>query len=174
MSDNDKKPDAFEHPYDRYFHAIGEMVAAWGVLEAVINEAIWSLACVEDRDGACITAQLSGFMPRMRALIALVGENGGGKALLTDLNKFAEEGDALARRRNRVAHDPWLPDKAGGLVRLEITANRKLIFERKAMTVTDLGIITNEIWEAIQRFDRLRDRIGSDLAASLPPGPGRR
>ena len=43
---------AEDHPYNRYFLAIGDLVAAWGVLEAIISEAIWSLAGMKDRDGA--------------------------------------------------------------------------------------------------------------------------
>jgi hypothetical protein len=160
-----------EHPHDRYYRAIGDMVAGWGVLEAIINEAIWSAACIKRRNGACITAQLPGFLPRMRALIALVGENGGSKKLLADLNKFAENGYELARRRNRFVHDPWVPDKTGGLERLEITADRKLIFERKATAVKDLGEFTDEIWDAIIRFDGLRDRIDGELGPSKEVGP---
>jgi hypothetical protein len=132
MSDAAMAPN---HPYDPCYYAIGELVAAWGILEAIISEAIWSLACMNDRDGACITAQLSGFMPRMRALIALVRENGGGDGLIQDLNKFATAGETLALKRHRIVHDPWVPDdKEGGLVRLEITANRKLIYEHKETT----------------------------------------
>ena len=104
--------------------AVGSVATGWASLEHEINRVIWALAAVADRDGACITAQMIGVMPRMRALIALAHRKGCDEALLKKLNKFTTKVDGLGRQRNRVVHDPWyVKDDYRAFGRLEISAD---------------------------------------------------
>jgi hypothetical protein len=58
--------------FNKHMTALGHAVAAWAALEFAIGEAIWELANVEREAGACVTAQLVGPGPRVRALVALL------------------------------------------------------------------------------------------------------
>src|SRR5947209_12725652 len=99
--------ETFESHWLPLMAGIGRVAAVWAKLEFLINEMIWDLANVDIRSGACITSQLTSPVSRMRALIALVRLHGGKDDLITDLNKLSGRIDALARRRNRIVHDPW-------------------------------------------------------------------
>ena len=93
--------------WGRLTSGIGHIATAWAKLEWIINEMIWDLANVDVRVGACITANIISPAQRMRTLIALVHLHGGKDDLIKELNRFSARLDGLARRRNRIIHDPW-------------------------------------------------------------------
>src|SRR5436305_5220186 len=83
---------------------------------------------------------------------------------------FSTTADALARRRNRVVHDPWIKlEPSGEFRRIEITADRKLNYELAPTTVDQLMDLATEIGAAITEFGRLSDRIITEL----PPWPNK-
>jgi hypothetical protein len=150
------------------FISIGEMVVFWAVLEYDINSAIWALVANNDRDGACLTAQIPAIISRMRALIALVRENHGSDALVKKLNKFASEMDEIARSRNRIIHDRWLIHREDARVaRLAVTADRRLVFEIEPHSTEAIADLTLEIVKASEDFAKLREEIGVDLSGHL-------
>jgi hypothetical protein len=160
------KPTFPKTPFDEHLLAVGHIAAAWASLEHHINQVIWALASVEDRDGACLTAQMPSLLSRLRALISLVGENGGSEELIADLNRFSHKADALSRRRNRVIHDTWYHDE-GVVSQLEITADRKLKFAKQPIELSALRELWDDIFDAGDAFSDLHKRIGLDLRASL-------
>jgi hypothetical protein len=150
--------------------AVGHVAVSWGGLEHAINKAIWSAASMAPEDGACVTAQIIPILPRMRALIALVKRRNVSSKLLGDLNKFSSRVDRLSRGRNRVVHDPWLfrdsksPSPDGvEFGRLEITADKSLVFEIKTQTVDEIYALTKAINDATEAFESLSARISSEL-----------
>lgn len=148
--------------------SIGYVATGWARLEHSINRVIWSLASMDDKDGACVTAQIPGLLPRMRALIALAHRHGCGDVLLKDLNKFSSRIDGLARKRNRIVHDPWYVKSDGSQFgRLEITADRRLVFEVQPETPTEVLLVASDIAEAGVDFGKLHDRIKAEVVDSL-------
>ena len=147
--------------------AIGYVATGWARLEHEINTVIWRMAAMSDEDGACITAQIPAIMPRMRALIALAHRAGADEQLLKELNRFSSDVDGLGRRRNRVIHDPWLRKRndAGTFGRLEITADRRLVFEIRPEGRTEILAVAQEIEAAKKRFLALNDRLKAAFLA---------
>ena len=160
--------DTFQSHWHPLMAGIGRVAAVWAKLEFTINEMIWDLANLDINCGACITAQLTTPVSRMRALIALVRLLGGKDRLIADLNKFSGRLDGLARRRNRIIHDPWgyNADKKK-YVRLEITADRKLVFEDKEAELEEIKRVFDDIIHATDDFLKMEHRI----MAELPPWP---
>ena len=150
------------------FMAIGHVAHHWSALEYEINKLIWKIAGVEESDGACITAQIPSIMPRFRALISLAHKHGCSDATIKELNRFSTKADGVARQRNRVIHDPWffrLNPEVEQLEygRLEITADRKLVYEVKPKTVKEVLGIAHEIIDAKKTFMEIRSKIETEL-----------
>jgi hypothetical protein len=142
------------------------VATGWATLEHEINQVIWRLASMSNGDGACITAQIPAILSRMRALIALAHRSGCDSDLLKELNRFSSEVDGLSRRRNRIIHDPWFvkPDQSA-FGRLEITADRRLIFEMRPEGAPEVLAVAQEINDAKGAFVKLRDRIRDSVVA---------
>jgi hypothetical protein len=152
------------------FLAIGHVAHHFSNLEHQVNQTIWKIACIHPSDGACITAQISGIMPRFRALIALAHKHGCSEDLLKTLNRFASNTDGIARQRNRIIHDPWyfrqgLGTPAIEYGRLEITADRKLTYEVKSATSKEVLEVAHKIIDASKLFKKLQKRIYAEVEA---------
>ena len=154
--------------FEDHYKSIGSVAAIWAVFELRINYAIWELSNLDKQVGACITAQILSPVARMRALISLIHFRGGNEDLLKVLNKFSAKVDGLARRRNRVVHDPWSVNEENDEVRrLEITADRKLVFGFKAEDAAVVDLIYDDIDAALREFAALWRRV----LVELPPWP---
>jgi hypothetical protein len=161
-----KLDESFETLWLPLMAGIGRVASVWAKLEFLISEMIWDLANVDINCGACITAQLTSPVSRMRALISLVRLHGGDEKLIGDLNKFSARLDGLARRRNRIIHDPWGYNFTDDTyIRLEVTADRKLVFESKNADIGDLKRVFDDIIHAMKDFDRLVHAIMAGLPA---------
>lgn len=173
MSDHEEDPESVHKRIAPLVEAIGYVAVHWARLEHEINQAIWALSALDSEDGACLTAQIPSIVPRMRALIALVHKNKCSDELIGDLNRFSADADKLGRRRNRTLHDPWFfredTDKVFG--RLEVTADRRLVYEIKPQTRKDILDIAHDIIAAQKTFEGLRSRISDELRAQLVPHP---
>lgn len=160
--------------------AVGNVAHHFALLEQEINKAIWGLSAVSPEAGACVTAQIVPIASRMRALVSLVALNGGSKKSIDSLNRFTTQVDKLARKRNRVIHDPWVfrtrTIEKGVLEvqygRHEISADRKLVYEIKVESHADVLKIAHEAIAARRRFIDLYGNIQAELKAQkgLPPG----
>jgi hypothetical protein len=162
--------EEYDPVFATYCAAIGHVSTHFAKFELLINEMIWLLANVGIDEGACITAQIPSPLSRLRAFVALVAVRGGQGNLINELNSFSVRADSLARRRNRVVHDPWIKLKpSGDFHRIEITADRKLNYELAPTTIDELMDLGDEIGKAIVEFGRLSDRI----RVELPPWPNK-
>ncbi len=102
----------------------------WAALKFALDSLIWELANVEIKVGACMTAQMVGPAPRLRALIALVGFRGGPKELVEELNRFGSEAKRLGTKGSRYSHDSVMMVHGTSVVsKIEVTAGHKIRFK---------------------------------------------
>jgi hypothetical protein len=164
-----------EPPNEMLFHSIpreyavqiAHVVTGWAQVEHDIDAAIWELANLYDTPdiGACLTAQFTTVNARLNALISLARVRGIPDFQIGKLNKFRDRATALADRRNRVAHDPWLSAYGKGLkelgkvYRLQKTARSKLDYSYKLIALGELEALTKEIEEAYLAFSELYSEI---------------
>ncbi len=156
-------------PTDEHFCAIGKVADAWATLEMNINTAIWKLMDVEQRVGACTTAQIGSFVARMRALISLAAYRGADEATIKILNRFSSDGDALARQRNRVLHDAWFGQHGTRAPHQFVaTADKKLDFGFKPVPTADLTKLMEKIQRHISFFHFTMGNLFDSLPAFSP------
>lgn len=75
--------------------------------------------------------------------------------------------DALGRRRNRIIHDPWFTrNEHEEFGRLEVTADRRLVFEVRAETPNEVMDVARAINDAEAQFNQLRVKFADDLKTS--------
>ena len=154
-------PDWYDPKFDPYNLAIGKIATMWAVLEFIINEAIWALQNVDAGAGACVTAQIIGPAPRMRALIALLDyrasspKNEKETRLFEEFNKLYERIDKLGRQRNQIVHHQLLWSQKGGAVRAHISADRKLDFEYRLSDLDEMDKLWKSIRDVSNRFRAL-------------------
>jgi hypothetical protein len=154
-----------------HYAAIGQVASNWAFFEQVVNGALWHLAQVEEKAGACLTAQIPGINRSLEALLALVQLRGGSKLSVSKLNKFVEATNSLVRKRNRIVHDPWEVDqKTFNPSRFEISAQKTLIFGNQVVPTQELKAIADEIWEHTVRFDNLMKEVLAEIGPSLKSG----
>lgn len=94
-------------PKNRHYAYIGRIASAWSLLEHDIDTTIAIVAGIIPSKCACITSQMIGPGPRLRALIALLQFRKVKSKHTGKLTEFMNKAHGLARSRNRVVHDPW-------------------------------------------------------------------
>jgi hypothetical protein len=115
----------------QYCLAVGYISTTWAALERSIDELTWELAGTTPEMGACITAQMIGPGPRLKALLSLVREWKTDEITLAKFHRFAKSVESLGAKRNRYAHDTVHISLLNGyLVKNEITAAKQLRFLR--------------------------------------------
>jgi hypothetical protein len=153
-AEGDLTPETLFEATPEIYEWIGRVSTSWATLETFIDMDIWSLAGVNPDTGACITANLQSANRRLQTLLALLRMRGADEGLATAINVFIRDADSLARRRNRIIHDPWVRYK-GTYYRWEVTAERRLFYGVRHDTVDDLKKLEADIREAIQRWNVL-------------------
>ena len=63
-----------QEAYETTLREIGRIATTWAKFEHWIDQAIWLLAGVDPRKGACITTQINSIHGKFRALIGLMAE----------------------------------------------------------------------------------------------------
>ena len=150
-----------------HYAAIGKVVANWAAFEHLAESALWVLAQVNDEPGACLTAQIPNMARRFDALLALLRLHGASEDIIKDTNIFVEATHALTVKRNRVAHDAWHWDfRTQRALRLEISAQKRLIYGFTAMPEDEVDEIVEEIAVHIDSFAALMRRVFSSLSLS--------
>ena len=156
-----------------HYAAIGKVASNWSVFERIVDSAIWGLAYAEDEAAACLTAQFAGTPSRFNALIALVKLRGGSTTMVEKIEAFHKASNALVARRNRVIHDPWVLERSSlRPYRLEISAQKHLIFEYRPMDTRSVLAIAEDIANHINLFgDLINELIGEvhTLSEKLRP-----
>lgn len=146
-----------------YAQEIASIVSYWAQLEYDIDSAIWDLAGLYDtpRIAACLTSQYSTVAHRFNALSSIARLRGVSDYELAKLNKYKERVLALADRRNRVVHDPWLTSvdftkptghSTGKTYRLQKTARARLEYAYKPISIEELKTLKDEIVAASEAF----------------------
>lgn len=165
-SDIPDLPEWYHTNFDEYCLEVGRLSAIWANHENEIDRIIWELLDVEPNLGMCLTAQMIGPGPRVRALSALAETRGASEVLIADLLRFGKDTEELGAKRNRYAHDVVRIGTTTGIIRkTEITANKKL---RYVTVKIDIGAI-RKLWIEIQQASvtvrNLRKRLIYELPA---------
>jgi hypothetical protein len=92
--------------YEARLVEIGRITTTWAKFEHWIDQAIWTLAAVEPRAGACITSQIGSVPAKFRALQALMDEAGRPTEAQKEVARLATKAMDAALIRNRFAHGP--------------------------------------------------------------------
>ncbi|MCH7540335.1 MAG: hypothetical protein IH999_08070 [Proteobacteria bacterium] len=165
------EPDKRLATIERVLALIGRATANWATLEFYINEVIWGLAETPPAYGACITAQIFTIDGRLKALLALLKLRRANTKTIKSVNRFVEAARGPSEKRNRMAHDAWgFGTKSGAPSKIEVTADKKLVFRLRAVDINELKKDVREIEECVVRFVGIRDQILAELP-SLPDIP---
>ena len=79
------------------------------------------------------------------------------------LHKIAKDTAAIAERRNRIIHDPWLFDTEGAPRRFEVTAKKKLRSLAVPVPTDKVWDLAEEIREQCVRIDQLHKEVMAEL-----------
>ena len=158
----------FNPRFEPYCKLVGLIAGLSALNEFVIDETIWELANVEVSVGACLTAQMIGAGPRCKALMALVHYRDPNCSLLGELKRHGKQMMRLSAKRNRFVHDAvFVGTESGELLKNEITAHQRLVFEQALVKIEDLEILAKELRELGVKFIDLKHRLFDEL----PPWP---
>lgn len=146
--------------FAKHMEALGYVAGMWASLEFVVNSRIWELANVAEDAGACMTAFIPSIGTRMRVYAALAHLRNIPAELYGEINSFSAKAEGLSRERNRVVHDPYaMHSDEPDVRRIRITADRKLDFTLKAVTVAEMNKLYDKIANASDTFVAIHDRV---------------
>lgn len=144
---------------------VGNIASDWATLEYMVNDCIWNAAKVDDQLGACITAKIFSLPPRLEALVLLLRARGASDKLTAKLNAFIQNSRRPTEARNRAVHDPLgVAHDDGRPQQLQITAQGKLVFQRRDVDPMELIKDRDMISQFLERFIALRNEIKAELA----------
>jgi hypothetical protein len=86
---------------------VGQVAAKWFQVEHFLDRAIWRLAKLDDKTGACLTGQIIGSFGRLTAIYALCVHCGLDQKIIDHLGKLSKKMKGSQDRRNRILHDAW-------------------------------------------------------------------
>jgi len=148
-----------------HFAAIGSVASEWAWFDQWVDFKTIEIAKVPAEVGICITSQISGSARKLDAYIAPARHLGAKKAL-PKLNAFANTTTALAERRKRVVHDPWVLDNDTRVAaRLEATARKALRFLTVPVGTAEIAKLSVEIAEHINNFDAIHASVLAELSS---------
>jgi hypothetical protein len=154
--------------FDPYCTEVGRLTAMWALLERAIDNLIWELLNVEAHKGACLTAQMIGPGPRIRALQALIEETGASDELRSGFQMFGKLASELGGKRNRYSHDTVTVGIPSGLIRRhEITADKKLRSKELKVEIDAIRKLWIEIQAASEQLRSLRFALIAELPLPL-------
>jgi hypothetical protein len=97
-----------DHPI---YSLVGRVASASAHLEHTLDLIIWDLVGIDHQAGACITAQMSGAVPRYRAIITQLTMRSHSdpryKPFIKQTKGLMERTHGPQDERNRIVHDPW-------------------------------------------------------------------
>jgi hypothetical protein len=121
MTDSPTRPDDWYDPrFDPYMLAVGKIATVWA-WNLPSTKPSGSCVNVEAAVGACVTAQLIGPDPRMRALLALLdlrrhpAQIEAEEKLLSKFRKLSERIDGFGRQRNSYVHQYAIISEEGNI-----------------------------------------------------------
>jgi hypothetical protein len=96
-------------PDHQVYTLVGRVASEWSRFEHTLDLIICDLANIEPEKGACITAQIMGPAPRLRAIITQLNQiNTEASSELTKaFRELMHVSQDTAEDRNRLIHDAW-------------------------------------------------------------------
>jgi len=157
---------------DAYYTAIGKVASSSAMLETLIDSVLWRLSGSEDQVVACLTAQMSGHAPRLRALRSILIVRLGNDDLGKSIEAFKVKVDRLAEKRNRIIHDPLMitnrDDGGETFSRFQVSAHPKPVFAALQTSLEDVNKVADELCDLTGEFDTL---IRTHVKPRFPPSP---
>jgi hypothetical protein len=162
--------------FDDTLKEIGRITTTWAKFEHWIDQAIWILADVDARKGACITSQVQSIHGKFRALLALMESAGRPQTAIDAANKISSRAASVVNVRNRFAHGPLDMGVNFETREFEMYSRRvgntgkSVIFETVALTAADLQDAQTKISELYQQL--LKDWqliVGASSVDELAP-----
>lgn len=163
---------------DSHYTAIGRVAANSAALEALISSSIWRFGKMDDEPGACTTAQIYSADGKLKALISILRWRGITDRSMKKLNAFAGNLVGVMELRNCVVHDPWVGEFEKGApndpkpLRLQITAQKTLVFGYKPMSTDDVNHVAELLGDKIAEFDTLIREVMIELEEPPSESPG--
>lgn len=147
---------------DPHYAAVGLVASHWARLERTADHAIWELIQAHPPVTACITAQLMGFAPKVRTIMALHHQLGGDEQDHKKLRGLLNNAHGIQQERNRVVHDPWhYNPKTNVRARYAATTSSdgKPKFEFVAVSIKELSALAKRIFEFDEKVWRSLEEI---------------
>lgn len=161
-------PDWYDSQFDAYCLEVGRLTTMWAAFERHLDGLVWEMLDVHAHVGACLTAQMIGPGPRIRALIALAGVKRVEQEIIKKLHNIGARAEKLGGQRNRYIHDTvGIGTLSNAVKRHEITANKKLRFEQLPVDLNDV----RRLWIDIQNLEIELLNVGVEILPSLPVWP---
>lgn len=165
--------------YERTLTEIGRITTTWAKFEHWIDQALWALAKVHDREGACLTSQIGSIHAKFRALQALMVEAQRPQQVQKDVASLAGEAAQVVLVRNKFAHGPLDMGIDFDTRTFEIYLRhvgvkaKELSFESVQLTLDDLTDAHDQVSKLYQRLMKLWPAIVGvsrvDLLSPAPP-----
>jgi hypothetical protein len=156
---------------------IGRITTTWAKFEHWIDQAIWILADVERRKGACITTQMGSIHGKFRALEALMREAERPETAFKAIHKLAADANTVGPLRNTFAHGPLDMGVNFDTRDFEVylrnigVRGKELTFETTVLTAEQLNkvqeAVTNLYMKLIENWPLIVGKSSSDALA--PP-----
>jgi hypothetical protein len=157
-------PDWYNTSFDTYCLEVGRLTGLWAVLERSIDELIWELMDIPAFFGACVTAQMIGPGPGIRALLSLVEVHQADAELSGKFQQFGKRVSTLGAKRNRYAHDTiGIGTITGHHLKTEITADHRLRIKAAEIDLNKIRTLWMEIREERMKLALLRTLLIDQL-----------
>ena len=166
--------DTRKHEYDlldpALLNLIGHAATQWATLEFYINDLIWKLTGTAPALGACVTSQIPSIDGRLRSLLSLLKLREASSKTIQSVNKFSENVRGPSDKRNKLVHDVWTRNENMETSKLQITANKSLVFKLTKIEIKDIKSDVDDVIDCVGKFTDIRKSILSELP-TLPKIP---
>jgi hypothetical protein len=162
-----RPPD--DHPT---YHLIGRVAAEWGHFERTLDRIVWTLSGVTSAQAACLTAQIMGAGPRLRAIVAQLNLRKHSEPefarYISKINKVLNDSFEPQEKRNRIVHDAWYIDSSCNKPgQFRSWPAKNLQYGINEVDMTEIEKTISDIRQLTKRAEELFERINSDVEASL-------
>jgi hypothetical protein len=141
---------------DEYLAAMGQVCAAWAMLDFRLDMAICQLAQSPQFLGVCVTSQIFSTPNKLNALGGLMRAHGISEKRISWLNTFQQKTHELGRKRNRAVHDAIM----FGLNTQTVYRMSATITPRKSVA---FGVTPSSSEELMETFQEINSHVSRFL-----------
>ena len=145
--------------YEATLVEVGRITTTWAKFEHWIDVAIWYLAGLDDRKGACITTQLGSIHAKFRSLQALLVEADRPKTIQKEVARLADHAASVVKIRNKFAHGPLDMGVNLDTREFEVYLKNISIGGKNALTLSSETLTTEELRKAQESVSKLYQRL---------------